>query len=321
MGLKIIVGGQFGGEGKGKVAYWLAKENNIKYTIRIGGSNSGHTVIHNGEKYIFRHLPTPSLLQGHISILAAGTYIDLDVLLDEIKLAGLTGDCLWIDGNAMVVDKSHKDRESDLGLKSNIGSTLSGTGQALISRINRTKNTVLARSCKDLQPYIVNTKEKLRTLIDSGEEVIVEGTQGYGLSILHSDCYPYTTSRDTTAAGFLSEVGLSPFDVDDIYLVIRAHPIRVEGNSGPLNNETTWSAIGVPPEFTSVTKGIRRVAEIDAQLIKKAIASNKPTKIVLNHMDYLDETKVEKFIYELQKLISQEINFVGTGSSCVKSVF
>jgi len=63
--------------------------------------------------------------------------------------------------------------------------------------------------------------------------VIIEGTQGFGLSLLHAADYPYVTSRDTTAAAFVSEAGLSPLDVDDIVLVLRAFPIRVGGNSGP----------------------------------------------------------------------------------------
>lgn len=311
MALKIIVGGQFGGEGKGKVAYWLAQNENINYSIRIGGSNSGHTVIHKGEKYIFRHLPTPCLLENHVSILAAGTYIDLEVLKAEIELAALDPNSLWIDPNAVIVTNSDKDAERKENLRISIGSTLSGTGQGVINRIERKTDKILAKHCSKLLPYIVDTKTNLRKLLGEGENVLVEGTQGYGLSLLHSDCYPYTTSRDTTAAGFLSEVGMSPFDVDDIYLVIRAYPIRVEGNSGPMLHETSWKNIGVEPELTSVTKKERRVAEIDCDLIKQAIAANQPTKIILNHLDYVGKQKAPDFISKLEDEISNKISYLG----------
>lgn len=314
MALKIIVGGQFGGEGKGKVAYWLAKNKNINYSIRIGGSNSGHTVIHKGKKYIFRHLPTPCLLESHVSILAAGTYIDLEVLEKEIELAALNPSTLWIDSNAVIITSGDKDTEHKENLRASIGSTLSGTGQGVINRIERKTDKILAKHCSQLLPYVVDTKLNIRELLDAGENVLVEGTQGYGLSLLHSDYYPFTTSRDTTAAGFLSEIGMSPFDVDDIYLVIRAYPIRVEGNSGPLLHETSWKSIGIEAELTSVTKEERRVAEIDCNLIKKAIAANQPTKIILNHLDYVSEQKASDFVSKVEAEISNKISYFGFDS-------
>ena len=71
--------------------------------------------------------------------------------------------------------------------------------------------------------------------MDSGKKVLVEGTQGSGLSVYHSTFYPKATSRDTNAAGFISEVGLSPRLVSEIVLVFRTFPIRVAGvQAGPL---------------------------------------------------------------------------------------
>src|ERR1700730_6357809 len=130
-----------------------------------------------------------------------------------------------------------------------------------------------------------------------GAQVIVEGTQGFGLSLLHSPYYPYVTSRDTTAAAALSEAGLSPIDVDRIVLVLRAFPIRVSGNSGPLPQETSWAEISREgqhdhqlTELTTVTRRIRRVAQFDAEIVGLALEANRPTEVVLNHMDYVDHT-------------------------------
>lgn len=319
MGLKIIVGAQFGGEGKGKVAYQLSKENNIHTVVRVGGSNSGHTVIHDNQKYIFRHLPTASLLENRISILGAGTYIDLDVLKQEIELSKIDKRNLLIDFNAVVLQSKDKEEEINNDLKNSIGSTLSGTGMGVKNRILRKSDAILAKNCKDLESFLTDTKTYLRAVLDKGEDIILEGTQGYGLSLLHSPYYPYTTSRDTTAAGFLSEIGLSPFDVDDIYLVIRTYPIRVEGNSGPLKYEIDWETLGQEVELTSVTKGKRRVAKIDYEIIKEAISVNRPTKIVLNHLDYVEENLREEFVEKLESKIKIKVDFIGLSNKEIVS--
>jgi len=173
----------------------------------------------------------------------------------------------------------------------------------------------------------------MSSALQDKSRILIEGTQGFGLSLIHGDSWPKCTSRDTTAAGLLSETGLSPIDVDDIVLVIRCHPIRVSGDSGPLSNETTWHAItqegGWPDllqEFTSVTNKLRRVGHVDSQLVKAAIRVNKPTKIVLNHLDYIDfvnrngpfTAKTKKFIAEVEAGISANVDWVGTSPNTVE---
>lgn len=146
-----------------------------------------------------------------------------------------------------------------------------------------------------VKEYIKPVIPFLREKLNNGERIIVEGTQGFGLSLLHSSHYPYVTSRDTTAAAFISEVGLSPLDVDEIIMVIRAFPIRVGGNSGNLLDEINWETITNESrsdnpivEYTSVTKTLRRVARFNTDIVLQAIKANKPTCIVLNHLDYID---------------------------------
>lgn len=63
MPVTVIVGGQFGSEGKGKVAHFFAQEKKAAVAIRVGGPNSGHTVIDSsGSPIVFRQLPTAALL-------------------------------------------------------------------------------------------------------------------------------------------------------------------------------------------------------------------------------------------------------------------
>ena len=62
LGVSIIIGGQYGSEGKGKVAFWYTNKVDASSVIRVGGINSGHTVISShGEALIFRVLPTDIL--------------------------------------------------------------------------------------------------------------------------------------------------------------------------------------------------------------------------------------------------------------------
>lgn len=116
---------------------------------------------------------------------------------------------------------------------------------------------------------------------------------------------------------FLAEAGLSPFDVDEIIMVIRAFSIRVEGNSGALENEINWDEIGREPELSSVTKKVRRIARFDSEIVKKAIETNRPSKIVLNHIDYMSSEKQEDFIGKIEYEIGQKINFIGMGNKCL----
>jgi adenylosuccinate synthase len=167
----------------------------------------------------------------------------------------------------------------------------------------------------------------MRDHLTAGRRIIIEGTQGFGLSLLHSQYYPFVTSRDTTAAAFVSEAGLSPFDVDGVVLVLRAFPIRVGGNSGPLPNEIEWDKVTresgnqIPVvEHTSVTKTVRRVARFDPDIVRKAIMVNNPTRIVLNHLDHIDvlcgkgrelTEKASAFVANVEFLIERRIDYLG----------
>lgn len=321
MSVSIVFGGQFGSEGKGKVAHFFAVKEKAKYCVRVGGTNSGHTVYKNGKKIIFRVLPTGIIEPDVIGVIAAGSYIDLRILNEEIKTANVVPGKLLIDKNAVVIPDSAKQAEN--GMMARIGSTESGTGAAVIMRIRRETDTILARNCPSLSCYICDTAEILRKACDCGENIIIEGTQGFGLSLLHSPYYPYTTSRDTSAAAFLSETGLSPFDVKNIIMVIRAFPIRVSGNSGPLPNEISWADLQKElrteadlTEYTSCTNRVRRVAKFDADIVKKCINVNQPNIIILNHADYCRDPV--SAISSIEKQIGRKISYWGASPTSLE---
>ena len=211
MGVTIVVGGQFGGEGKGKVVYELGRSMDVDIGVKVGGTNCGHTIMIDHKPVILRQLPTTALLNDSISIIAAGSYIDLDLLFDEMKICGIGRDQVFIDPNAVIISKEHKIAEQESGISERIGAPITGSSEAIISRIKRINAKLLASNCEMLQGMIYDTKKIMRRLVDKGGDLIIEGSQGYGSSLLHTTYYPYCTSRDTTAAAFLSEAGLSPF--------------------------------------------------------------------------------------------------------------
>jgi adenylosuccinate synthase len=329
MPISIVVGGQFGSEGKGKVALKIANDEKAAAVVRVGGTNSGHTAVAaNGRTWALRQLPASVLAPGTVAVLPAGAIIDPEIFLREVELLGLGPERVIVSPFASVITADDRNAERSSGIVGEIGSTGSGTGAALLRRISRRTGTELAAALDSLKPFIRDTAEFMRRALGQNRWIVIEGSQGFGLSLLHGGHYPHATSRDTTAATFVGEAGLSPIDVKDVTLVLRAHPIRVAGNSGPLLNETTWDVIaksaGLPDgynELTTATKKIRRVGQFDAAMVRQAIAINNPTRIVLNHFDYVDPGIREHrfnvdalaFLKRVENDIGREIDYVGTG--------
>lgn len=333
MPVSVVLGGQFGSEGKGKVAHEFVRREKASVAIRVGGANSGHTIVdHMGRVRKFRMLPTASVLSDVICVIPAGAYIDIEVLQREIAETRLNPDRLLIDPSAVIVTDSCKAEEAASGLGHTISSTLSGTGAAVMARIRRDGSVRFAKDDGRLASYTrYGTTGFLRERLKRSERILIEGTQGFGLSLLHGTDYPHVTSRDTSAAGFVSEAGLSPRDVDDIVMVIRAFPIRVAGKSGMLAHEIDWETVREESgyrdpvvERTTVTDKVRRVARFDPGIVRAAIACNAPTRIVLNHLDYVDaecrrtnapSDKAMAFLDRVEGTIDAPVDFVGFGPS------
>ncbi len=329
MPVTVVVGGQYGSEGKGKVCHFLAREQKAAAMVRVGGPNSGHTSFGDDDSpQVLRQLPMSALDAG-LCLLGPGSYVDPEVLLAEIERLGLGPERVCVDYRAMVIGPGDREAERRGGLGERIGSTCSGTGSAVQRRIDRRSEDDLAVAAPALRPYIGDTVTRVRELLAEGRRVIVEGTQGFGLSLLHSPHYPFVTTRDTSAAGAISEAGLSPLDVDEVVLVLRSFPIRVAGRSGPFDaEEVDWETIAreagldsPPEELTSVTRKIRRVARFEPTVVVKAVQVNAPTRVVLNHLDHVDANcrageitdKAADFVARIASMIGREIDYVGIG--------
>ena len=333
MPVSVVVGGQFGSEGKGKVALEIARRSSEPVVaVRVGGPNSGHTAYdRTGKKHVLRQLPAACIDRDVDVVLPAGSYIDVDVLKSEIEQIDFPRDRIRISAFARIVTEQHKRWEAASGLSGAIGSTGSGVGAAVLAAVARgAKNFGLdsfeAADHPELEPFLCDASDHLRGQLDAGHRVIVEGTQGFGLSLLEGGYWPKATSRSTTAAGALAEAGLSPVDADDVTMVIRSFPIRVAGDSGPLVGETTWEDIARTAgrlddlrEYTTVTKRLRRVGCFDPVLVRRALAANHPTRLVLNHLDYigpeedLDDpwSNVASFVLRVEGDIGRRLDWLG----------
>ena len=153
MPVTVVVGGQFGSEGKGKTTNYLAGISEAPLVVRCGGPNSGHTIYRAGKPLILRQVPCGVLNPSASLLIAAGAIIDEEVLQSEIVACELSPERLGIDSNAMVISADDKGREARTGLGDRISSTLTGTGAATARKVLREQGLRLARDLETLRAY------------------------------------------------------------------------------------------------------------------------------------------------------------------------
>ena len=193
MPVTVVTGGQYGSEGKGKVCAHLAVTDNVDYMIRCGGPNSGHTVEVRGRRYKLRQVPAAFLNPHTRLLIAPGALVAPDVFLREVDDCGLDPSRIGIDRNAGIIEESdlHNERLFDLSVR--LGSTGSGTGSAVSRRAIRAPSFRLARHHPALKPFITSVREELDGSVIRDKSVVIEGTQGFGLSLYHAEEWPYCT--------------------------------------------------------------------------------------------------------------------------------
>lgn len=293
MHVHIVAGGQFGSEGKGAftaaLVTELSKTTGAPALVRVAGPNAGHTAYDaQWRKWSLRQIPVGAVvnLESPV-ILGQQSEIDIDVLLDEITQLEDAEipirERLFVDEAATVITDDHKAAESSI----TTGSTKKGIGAARADRLMR--SALLMRDYDSFKTC--HTPTILRQILRHNGHVVIEGTQGYGLG-LHTGYYPHCTSSNTRPGDFLAMTGLQPWECPRLipWLVFRAHPIRIAGNSGPLQNETTWEEVGQPTEYTTVTKLPRRVGEWDFGLASEALIAaggHHRVRVAFTFADYL----------------------------------
>ena len=331
----VIVGGQYGSEGKGHVTSYISREYSI--LVRVGGPNAGHKVFQEPDPYTHHQLPSGTSRNATAKlILAPGCVLNAQKLMEEIAKYGVDAERLSIDPQAMII--SAADIKGEAALVKRIGSTGQGVGFATARKIKeRGGKVALAKDVSDLKPFIRESWSLLEEAYRKNQNVLVEGTQGAGLSLFHGS-YPHVTSRDTSVAGCLSEVGIPPSRVRKIVMVIRTYPIRVESpkksTSGPMDLEIDLETISLrsriplaqlqKTERTTTTDRKRRVGEFDWALLRRAAALNGPTDLALTFVDYLNrknekarryeqlDAQTKQFIEEVERVGAAPVSLIST---------
>lgn len=319
--IHIVYDGMWGSCGKGKFCGELALDKSLDISVCVNNNapNAGHSfVFEDGRKIVTKHIPI-GFVNKNIPYLVLGesSVIDYDRLVYELEEYKdlLNRRKLFIADTAGVILPEHRKRELQ-SLKT--GSTFSGTGSALVDKIQRKSPLVRGdERFKELERKglikIVPSKTFFAMIYNglsgfSGKEnILVEHSQGDALS-LNSDNYPYTTSRDCTPAQALKDIHATDY-IQNVrkYCVFRPYPIRINNESkvghiytGDFGGakEITWEEVcsrcGLDSEeikrneFTTNTKRLRRVAELSIKQFGEMLMDTKPDELFLNFAEYVD---------------------------------
>ena len=331
----VLVGGQYGSEGKGNIVGHIAPEYEL--FVRVGGPNAGHQVYAEPRPEAYFHIPSGAGRAPQAKLLlGAGAVIYPPKLYDEISVHQISAERLSIDPQAMIIEDEDRTLEAT-ALKS-ISSTAQGVGSAnsrkIMGRGGVIKPVVrLAKDVSELKPYIRESQEVLERAYLRGNRILLEGTQGTSLSLHHGE-WPYVTSRDTTISGCLADAGIAPTRVRRVVMVCRTFPIRVGGPSGPMTLEISYEELskrsGIPIEQlkeiekTTTTKRQRRLAEFDWEQFQRSVFLNGPTDIALTFVDYFTIKNREafrfeqlspetlRFIEEVERVSGQPVSLIST---------
>ena len=270
----VVVGTQWGDEGKGKITDFLAQKADLVVRYQ-GGNNAGHTVVIEGKKHSLHLLPSGILNPRIENVMANGMVINPKAFVDE--LAKIQDFKLHISDRAQVVlpyhmelDKAYETNKGD----EKIGTTHKGIGPAYTDKAARMglrvstfiheerfykrllelvaeKNKEMTSYglptfdadsifneykayAKIMAPYVTDTSYYLNQAIDSNKKILFEGAQGVMLCLDHGT-YPYVTSSSPTASSVPLNTGIAPWLVDGAIGVTKAYTTRV--GSGPFPSE------------------------------------------------------------------------------------
>lgn len=285
----VVVGLQYGDEGKGKVTHHLARNGSYTHVLRFnGGCNAGHTIYHENQKFVTHHIPC-GVFYGIPSIIGPGCVINIEKLYQEIEDLESKGvnvsDYLMIAENAHVITDMHiaEDRKDE-----KIGTTKTGNGPAY--RDKHARRGVLAREMPSLSEWTVDVFDELHQSGIENVEVLCEGAQGFGLDVDWGD-YPYVTSSSCTVASVIQS-GIPHTAIRDVWGVAKVYETYVGAKRFEGKEEIFKKIRSVGSEFGATTGRPRQVNWLDVDMIRKSSLINGVTKVVLNKADILDSVGV-----------------------------
>ena len=311
----VVIGAQWGDEGKGKIVDYLANEAQI--IVRFaGGANAGHTIVIGKEEYALHLIPSGILYPDKMVILGAGMVIDPKALFSEIAMLNDRG--IETTGRILISDRAHIvlpryiaiDKERDAARKKPIGTTGRGIGITYSMKSERDGIRLADLSWKDkmddlesadrefLAPYLDRLNDMAIDLASfimhrKNVQTLFEGAQGTLLDLDHGT-YPYVSSGMSCAAGAAVGGCVGPRALDKVLGVFKAYSTRV-GN-GPFPSEFNPNSEDELCNFVretgreyGVTTGRpRRCGYLDLVALRYACFTNSIDSLVMTHLDVYD---------------------------------
>tara|TARA_Y100000389_G_C17382476_1_gene475125 strand:- start:23 stop:1084 length:1062 start_codon:yes stop_codon:yes gene_type:complete len=298
----IVVGLQYGDEGKGKVVHHLANaQDHYDFCIRYnGGANAGHTIYHEGKKIVTHQIPS-GILYGIISVIGDNCYFDFNKLMDEIKMLENNGiqvrDKLVVSSNCHIIQKKHLETD---GCDSKIGTTKRGIGPCAIDKYGRIgeklkDNESVKEILHNLGVKVCKVSKLLyHFFLDNKREgnILVEGAQGYGLDINHGD-YPYVTSSHCISSDVFN-LGVSYSGDCKVWGVAKIYETYVGAKTFQQENDVCLEKMqSVGNEFGSTTERPRQCNYLNLNTLVESCFINHVNIIVINKCDILE--KINEF--------------------------
>lgn len=313
----VIIGAQWGDEGKGKIVDYLAQD--AKHVVRYaGGPNAGHTIVVDGKKFALHQVPSGILYPGKTVFLGAGMVLDPEAFFNELQMLKDNG-IDW-EGRVFISDRTQiilpryrqMDKDRDAQRKRPIGTTGRGIGIAYSEKAQRDGlrladldwDEKMSEYDGEDKAYLDKYKDRLLSMrVDltermwavRKENILFEGAQGAMLDI-DSGTYPYVSSGASCAAGAATGCGIGPHDIDKVMGVFKAYETRV-GN-GPMpsefnDNDAAESELckyvrDTGNEYGVTTGRARRCGYLDLVALRYACRVNSIDGLVLTHIDIYD---------------------------------
>ena len=181
--LTVLVGGQYGSEGKGAIAAHVAIDYDVH--VRVGSPNAGHTIYWAGEKHVMQSIPCGWINPNAAIVIGRGALLNMKQFMKELvhimQYYPAFLDRLKIDPEAGILDERFHQQEGGVNgeMHRRIGSTGEGVGPARVARINRDPEQF--RQFKDVaeeygleQCLMPNTPKYLARAQDHGENILID---------------------------------------------------------------------------------------------------------------------------------------------------
>jgi adenylosuccinate synthase len=280
----VVIGMQYGDEGKGKIANQMASSGDYDYVFRFnGGGNAGHTIYLNDQK-IVTHLVPCGILHGIPSVIGNGCVINTQKLFEEIEYLkgfGFDTSLLKIARNAHIITQEHIDEDSK---DTKIGTTRTGNGPCYRDKVARTG--IRAKDVPELEPFLVD----MYTLIHSQpKKFLAEGAQGYWLDIDFGD-YPFVTSSNTGVGAVLNN-GFNYKQVRDVVGVIKCYSTYVGAKGYQKYDERFEMLREIGQEYGATTGRPRQIDWLNLNEVNTACQMNGVTNLIVNKMDILSQVE------------------------------